>query len=72
VINLGFLPKRKNSRDLMQTVYANSFAFEIMNLHRFTAKYAGVKLCFCERSRFKGNNNSLMSWLLVRGSRADV
>jgi len=53
-------------------VYANRFAFEIMNLQSFTAKYAGEKLYVCVGSRLKGDNDSLMSWLWVRESCADV
>ena len=58
------LPTGKDSRNLVKTMDTNRFTFKLANLHGFTTKDARVELFFCVREPIKGNNNSLMGWLL--------
>ncbi|WP_158291409.1 hypothetical protein [Desulfosporosinus sp. Sb-LF] len=58
------LSKGKNCWDLAQAVDANSFSFKLVNPHGFTTKDTRLELFSWARGPIKGNNNSLMNWLL--------
>lgn len=58
------LSTRKDIWNLDQTLYTNSFAFKVLNPHRFATKNTGLELFFCVGGPFKGENDSLASWLV--------